>query len=141
MKLAPSAHATHNALVVHLGIIKQKHLGRHRIDGIHDIIERLRHEVDDGLVFQVLVEDGQLNLRIDVTQTLGHYLGFWATNSALQGQKLAVAVGDVHHIAIDDSHFADARAGQLLGGVCPYSTQSDHKHVLGFQGVDAFIAD
>ena len=34
MEFAASAHAADDALVVHLGVIEQKHFGCHRIDGI-----------------------------------------------------------------------------------------------------------
>ena len=141
MEFAASAHAADDALVVHLGVIEQKHFGCHRVDGIHHIVKGLRHEVDDGLVFQVLVEDGQLYFGVDVTQTLGHHLCLRSANGAFQGQQLSVTVGHVHHVAVDDGHAADTRTGQLLGSVCTHATQSNHKHVLGFQGLDAFIAN
>ena len=64
-----------------------------------------------------MVDDLQLDVGVDVADALGHHFSLGSALGGAEGEELAVAVRRVHHVAIDESHLADASPGKLLGSV------------------------
>ncbi len=56
-------------------------------------------------------------------------------------RQLPVPVGWIHHIPINDGHFADTTPGNEFSSKGPNATQSDHHYVLRCEVPEFFFAN
>jgi hypothetical protein len=82
-----------------------------------------------------------LALGIDVPHSVPNELGFFLAVGAAERLKLAVSVGGVHYVAVDDREPPNARPSQKFNGKAADAPQSDHEHVRPnnpFQGFGTY---
>jgi len=140
VELAARPHAADDVLVVLNGIVEEKNFRRKGVYGIHDIVEGLVHQVDDGLVPQEIVSDMQADVRVDVADALCHYFCFRASLGAVQGNQLSVHITWRNRVAVHDGEFAYAGTYQLLGNVSADSAQSHDEDMAIGQLKESFFA-
>ncbi len=66
---------------------------------------------------------------MNVSEAGGQYVGFRSPDGRVEGDQLAVDVAEAHRVGVDDRQAAHTAAGDHLGGVGAYATQTDHQNM------------
>ena len=125
VELAARAHGTDNGQAQLEAVVNQKYFGGKGVYGINNVVvSRRAEDAEHAVVTDKFVQHMQTQGRIDAPEAGRHHFRLGQSHVAVQCQELAVFVGRLHDIAINDSHFPDAGAAKLFRGISPHSPQT-----------------
>ena len=117
-------------------------LGGEGVDGIDDeVIAMAVEELDHVLILEEVLDDLQLDLRVDVPEALGEHAGLRLADAAMRGDELAVDIGGLYRVGIDDGEATDAATYEELAGVAADAPQPHDEDMAGSELTHTLIPE
>ena len=111
--LRAGAHRTDQRNAAVEAALDERQLRREGVDRIHRIIVGRGVEQPVGLfVPDVFLDDGELQIGVDVAQPLGENFGLGASDRRMQSDQLPVDIGFGHTVGVGDREAA--RTGAII---------------------------
>ena len=128
VQLIPRAHGGDEGDPGPLGLLGQKQLGTHRVDGVRHVVVLGEVHLPGVLRGEEQLPGLHLAGGVDLKHTLPGHLHLGAAHGALQGDDLPVDVGQGHGVAVEQIQGAHAAAGQGLHHIAPHAANAEHGH-------------
>ena len=100
-----------------MGLLGQKQLGTHRVDGVHNVVVFGHLDLIPGLRPIKQAQGFHLALRVDVLDAAGHHLGLFLAQSAMKSRQLTVAVAQGHFVRVYEGDAPHSGPGQGFGHI------------------------
>ena len=110
----------------HAGIVHQIAGGEVVAAVHHDVV--VLDDLHDVLGGEPLRDRDHVDVRVQPLERLARRFGLGLADAVVAVEDLALQVGQVHHVVVDDAHGADAGRGQVIGGRRTQAARSHHQH-------------
>ncbi|MNS93939.1 hypothetical protein D3C72_1281400 [compost metagenome] len=152
-RLGARARVEHAHLPVETdhGARHQRHSGRHAgaVDGVArgEVVGAVEHhrggqdQFGQARAVEALLQGHYFNLGIDAGQGFTRRQHFRLAHTGRRVGDLALQIGQVDRVVIDEGQLADAAGGQVHGRRRAEPARADHQHMRIEQGLLAFDAD